>query len=85
MKSTISVFFAVTAVFSASSLASPSKVIDFEGDVVEGLHKRPLDSVSQISEDKKRLKGLHLYRKRKGFESETRSLLGELQDGGESE
>ena len=55
-----------------------SKVIDFEDDVVEGMNKRPLDSLSQISERDKKRRKPHLYRKRVGFRYETIETLGEL-------
>jgi hypothetical protein len=61
------------------SLASPTagaaekrqKVIDFEDEVVEGMNKRPLDSLSQISEADRKRRKPHLYRKRASFKSET--------------
>jgi hypothetical protein len=54
------------------------KVIDFEDEVVEGMNKRPLDSLSQISDRDRRRKKLHLYRKRVGFRAETSETLREL-------
>jgi len=51
------------------------KVIDFEDEVVEGLNKRPLDSLSQISERDKKRRKPHLYRKRGGFSSEIAETL----------
>lgn len=54
------------------------KVIDFEGDLVEGMNKRPLDSLSEISELQKRRKRMHLYRKRRGFRTETQETLREM-------
>ena len=48
-----------------------AKVIDFEDEVVEGVNKRPLDSLSQISEADRRRRKPHLYRKRVGFRLET--------------
>jgi hypothetical protein len=51
------------------------KVIDFEGDVVEGVNKRPFDSLNQISDAKKRRNRPHLYRKRAGFRTETADEL----------
>lgn len=54
------------------------KVIDFEDEVVEGVNQRPLDSLSQISEAKKRKNGPHLYRKRGGFRAETLLTLKNL-------
>jgi hypothetical protein len=52
-----------------------SKVIDFENEVVEGLNKQPLDSLSSLSEAEKRRRKPHLYRKRAGFRSETADTL----------
>ena len=62
--------------------ASPSnatnkreKVIDFEDEVVEGLNKKPLDSLNQISERERRRRKNHLYRKRAGFRFENAETL----------
>lgn len=66
------------AVLASPAFASDrSKVIDFEDEVVEGLNKKPLDSLSQISERDKGRKRFHLYRKRAGFSSETQQTLRE--------
>ncbi len=54
------------------------KVIDFEGDLVEGLNQRPWDSLKTLSEKDKRRKKAHLYRKRKSFKTETRETLREM-------
>jgi hypothetical protein len=54
------------------------KVIDFDDEVVEGMNKRPLDSLSQISEREKRRRKLHLYKKRASFRSETAETLKEI-------
>lgn len=54
------------------------KVIDFEDELVEGVNKRPLDSVSQISERDRRGRRMHLYRKRQGFKNETQESLTEV-------
>lgn len=51
------------------------KVIDFEDEVVEGLNKRPLDSLSQISERNRKRHKPHLYLKRAGFRTETEETL----------
>jgi hypothetical protein len=53
------------------------KVIDFEDELVEGMNKRPLDSLSQIGEAARRKKKPHLYRKRAGFRAETQQTLRE--------
>ncbi|OFZ74014.1 MAG: hypothetical protein A3K03_11845 [Bdellovibrionales bacterium RIFOXYD1_FULL_44_7] len=54
------------------------KAIDFDDEVVEGMNKRPLDSVSQISEKDKRKRKQHLYKKRASFRNETAETLREL-------
>ncbi len=51
------------------------KVIDFDDETIEGLNKRPLDSLSQISDAEKRRRKPHLYRKRTGFRGETSETL----------
>lgn len=43
-----------------------STSINFEDDVIEGINRKSLDSVSQISENNKNKKG-HLYKKRATF------------------
>ncbi len=55
-----------------------SQVIDFEDEVIEGLNKKPLDSLSQISERDRKRRQFHLYRKRAGFTTETQELLREV-------
>lgn len=57
----------------------PGQVIDFEGDVVEGMNRRPLDSLSQISDGRDGSDKVHLYRKRSGFRSEIQETLKEIQ------
>lgn len=59
---------------SAWAKGSREKVIDFEDEVVEGLNKRPLDSLQQISDARKKNRP-HLYRKRGSFRSETAETL----------
>jgi hypothetical protein len=70
------------SVFATSAYAEGksgrSKTIDFDGDVVEGMNKRPLDSLNQISEAERRRMRPHLYQKRKGFRTETQDSVREL-------
>jgi hypothetical protein len=68
----------VFAVDWAHSKGKGQKVIDFEDEVVEGMNKQPLDSVSQLSDLEKRRKRPHLYRKRKGFKSEVAETVSHL-------
>lgn len=66
------------ASLACAALASDGKrqkVIDFEDEVVEGMNKRPLDSLNQIGDANKRKKKPHLYRKRSGFRSEIAETL----------
>ena len=52
--------------------------LDFEGEVIEGMNRQPLDSMTQISEGQgDRSKG-HLYRRRKKFHEENRELAREI-------
>ena len=54
------------------------KVIDFEDEVVEGVNKKPLDSLNQVSDAERRKHKPHLYRKRGGFRTETAETLRAL-------
>ncbi len=54
------------------------RVIDFEDEVVEGMNKRPLDSLSTLGDGGKKRRKPHLYRKRVGFRTETQETLKAL-------
>jgi hypothetical protein len=54
-----------------------STVLNFEDEMVEGINRKPLDSVNQISERNKKGQG-HLYRKRAGFADRDQILMNEL-------
>ncbi|MEK6578822.1 MAG: hypothetical protein AABZ55_06315 [Bdellovibrionota bacterium] len=56
------------------------KVIDFEESLVEGMNKKPLDSLNQISEAERRRRRSHLYRKRAGFTTETYETVRTLRN-----
>jgi hypothetical protein len=62
----------------ASYAEKRGRVIDFEDELVEGVNKRPLDSLSQISERGKNGRKAHLYRKRGSFRNETQETLMEV-------
>jgi hypothetical protein len=70
--------FAYTLQDARAGDAKRSKVIDFEDETIEGLNKRPLDSLSQISEKDRHRRKPHLYRKRSSFRSETAETLRSL-------
>jgi hypothetical protein len=59
--------------------AKRSSVIDFEDDVIEGVNRLPLDSLSQLS-DKNRLRKRYLYLKRKGFSTELRETQAWMEE-----
>lgn len=59
----------------SSGNSKRGKVIDFEDEVVEGVNRRPLDSLSQISERDRKRRKPHLYRKRASFRSENAETL----------
>ena len=67
--------FTLQDVSAAEKAGSRQKVIDFDDETIEGLNKRPLDSLSQISEKDRRHRKPHLYRKRVSFRSETGETL----------
>jgi len=71
-------FLAILAVQPAYGDKSRQKVIDFDGEVVEGVNKKPLDSLTQLSEKEKRRRKIHLYHKRRGFRTETQETLREM-------
>lgn len=62
----------------SASPSTRSKVIDFDGDLVEGINRQPLDSLSQISRKNKRKNAPHLYLKRSGFRTEIQTTLREM-------
>ena len=57
---------------------SRQKVIDFDDELVEGMNKKPLDSVSQLGDGKGRRKKPHLYRKRGSFRLESQDAFRTL-------
>lgn len=58
----------------AGEASKRSKSINFEDDVIEGINRKSLDSVSQISENDAHKKA-HLYKKRATFADRDQSLL----------
>lgn len=54
------------------------KAIDFDGEVVEGMNKQPLDSLNQVSEGDGNRSKNHLYRRAKKFKDENRELAREI-------
>lgn len=52
--------------------------LDFEDELIEGMNKKPYDSLSQISERDKKKNDGHLYWKRSNFQPESNEALREL-------
>jgi len=57
------------------------KAIDFEEDLVEGLNKRPLDSLQSLKDRDRRRKAQHLYRKRASYRLEILESVREKSEG----
>ncbi len=53
------------------------KVIDFEDSLVEGVNRKPYDSLQALSEKERRKRKSHLYHRRMSFQSEIEELLRE--------
>lgn len=63
-------FLILSASFSLSTHADDRKQkLDFDDAVVEGLNKKPLDSLSQLNQNRKR-NATHLYQKKTNFDAE---------------
>jgi hypothetical protein len=54
--------------------------IDFDADVVEGMNRQPLDSLTQLSEGEGAGAKKHLYRRAKKFNEENRELAREQEE-----
>ena len=54
-----------------------SKVIDFEEATVEGMNRRPYDSLQALNEKDRAKRRSHLYRRRASFHSEVMESLRE--------
>lgn len=61
----------------ANAQSKRSTVLNFEDEMVEGINRKPLDSVNQISERDKKKRG-HLYKKRAGFADRDQLMMNEL-------
>lgn len=56
---------------------SREKVIDFEDALVEGVNRKPYDSLQALSEKERRKRRSHLYHRRLSFQSEIEETLRE--------
>ena len=72
--------FALTAIAKSPKRSAPApgeqsqKELDFDGDVVEGMNRQPLDSLTTNSEGDGGGSKNHLYRRKKNFKPENRDL-----------
>lgn len=73
----ILIFMGLFCMFEAYAGTKREKVIAFDDDLVEGLNKRPLDSLQQLGGGNSRKKS-HLYRKRGSYPTETKITLQEM-------
>lgn len=64
--------------FSSTADSERQKSLDFEDEVVEGVNKKPLDSLNQISQKDKNRNRLFLYWKKHHFKEKTHETLREL-------
>lgn len=77
MKLSIFLIIILLSSTSYSSESKRSKSINFEDELVEGINRKSLDSVNQLSEiDPAHRK--HLYSKRSGFVDRDRLVMDEL-------
>ena len=65
----------LTAVAANALAASREKIIDFEDALVEGVNRKPYDSLEALSEKERRRRHSHLYHRRAGFQSEIEETL----------
>jgi hypothetical protein len=55
------------------------KALDFEEQTVEGMNKRPLDSLNSLTDGLNSKDGKHLYQKKKRFGPETQQTLRDME------
>ncbi len=77
MKLLIFIVVILVSSTSFSQTTKRSKSINFEDELVEGINRKPLDSVNQLSEFEANQRK-HLYRKRAGFVDRDRLVMDEL-------
>ncbi|MGK5086403.1 hypothetical protein WDW86_02500 [Bdellovibrionota bacterium FG-2] len=75
---TLSLLLTLASGAASESASQSHKVIDFDGELIEGINKQPLDSLNHVSQEQQRAKRKHLYRKRKSFHSENQLLVERL-------
>jgi hypothetical protein len=56
------------------------KELNFDGEIVEGVYKQPLDSLNQFADQDDAKNKQHLYRKRASYREENLETIRELVD-----
>ena len=72
--------FILSALFllTTANAEDRSKSLKFEDEVIEGINKQSMDSLTQLSEDDDRKRRGHLYEKRTNFKVENQETMREL-------
>ena len=55
------------------------KALDFDEQTVEGMNKRPLDSLNSLADGLNSRDGKHLYQKKKRFHAESQRTVRDLE------
>jgi hypothetical protein len=71
------IFMLISTFFINISFSKSSKVLDFEDEVIEGVNKKPLDSLKMLTDKQKKKSNNTLYRKRQGFSYEIKETVME--------
>ncbi len=82
MKTLSNFFLSVSLItITATAWAGERKTkLDFEDQLVEGVNKRPLDSLNSVNDGNGGGKNRHLYRRKIRFDAENRRTLQDLAD-----
>lgn len=68
---------ALTVTIHTAHAGDRAKVIDFEEATIEGMNRRPYDSLQALNEKDRNKRRAHLYRRRASFHSEVMESLRE--------
>ncbi len=74
---TLAVLILTSSLTPPALAGSREKVIDFEDALVEGVNRKPYDSLQALSEKERRKRKSHLYHRRLSFQSEIEETLRE--------
>ncbi len=79
MKNGASIFILILLSSAAQAqTAKRSRALDFEETLVEGVNRKPLDSLNQLNDDLDATDKRRLYRKRSGFRIEMKNGLDDM-------